>query len=89
MAYGGGPLFQAVRAVPGSLDFETQRGAEARRELIKPFWPVPTFVPGGLAVQQLLDAINGDKGDDVYKIMMGFKPMKAGEELRGEHGLVP
>lgn len=88
MAYGGGPVFSAVRNIPGSFDFETQRGAEARAELVRPIWPAPLWLPGGAIAGQLLDAINSDS-PDVYKIMMGFKPMKAGEELKGEHGLLP
>lgn len=73
MAYGGGPLFNAVVNIPNTMDFETYQGTQARREVIHPVWP--GAIPGSNAVRGIWKAIAEDK-DDVWIRILGFQPTK-------------
>jgi hypothetical protein len=86
MAYGGSPLFQAVTSVPGTMDFESYRGMEARREVQRIFWPME--VPGGLAAERIWKAISEDSPTKLQEAL-GFAPLKPGEEDKGLHALIP
>jgi hypothetical protein len=86
MAYGGGPLFQAMVSVPGSFDFETPRGNEARRNVIRPFFPMG--IPGGLAAENVWKAINEQNGD-TWKTLLGFHELSKSEAESGMHLLIP
>lgn len=86
MAYGGGPMFQSLLHIPGSMDFETRQGAEARRAVIRPFFPMG--IPGGLAAEQIWKAVTSND-PDVWKVVMGFHPMRGKESERGMHLLPP
>ncbi len=84
-AYSGGPLTSALLALPTSLDFESTRGSEARKELAR----YPTLnIPGGMQMQRLYEAIVKDD-PNMFAIVMGFKPMKEGDRDEGFHALVP
>lgn len=85
-AYGGGPLFGAVVNVPQSLDFETYKGSEARRDLVRPFWPMS--IPGGLAAERIYKAV-ADNDPETWKIVLGFNPIDSKEEVKGWHYLTP
>jgi hypothetical protein len=85
MAYGGGPSFQTFSNLLQSIDVETFRGEEARRDLLR---QPTTMIPGGLAARQLYNAVMNDD-PDMWKIVMGFTPMTAKEEEQGMHALVP
>lgn len=84
--FGGSPIYNSIVNIPGSLDFETYKGQEARRALVSPVFPLS--IPGGLAAQQLLKAISTND-PDTWKIIMGFKPMKPSEYDKGLHQLLP
>lgn len=86
MAYGGGPMFNAAINIPGTMDFETYRGSEARRAVVRPFWPLA--IPGGLAAERILEAVAKDD-PELWKIILGFHPMERGEEDEGYHLLPP
>jgi len=84
-AYSGGPITQFVLEVPQALDFETFKGEEARRDLKR----FPTlFIPGAMTAQRLWSAANTGP-EDTFKLLMGFNPMKKGEEERGFHQFLP
>lgn len=85
IAYGGGPMFNAVTALPQTLDFESQKGADARRTVIRPIWPMG--VPGGLFAEQVYKGIKRDD-PDLWKTILGFHPMQPSEHGRGLH-LIP
>jgi hypothetical protein len=85
-AYGGGPLMQAVINIPGTVDFESYKGAEARHNVIHPFFP--TMIPGGVAMQRFHKALTSND-PDLYKILLGFVPMKSTEQDKFWHQLVP
>lgn len=86
MAYNGGPMFNAIVNIPNTTDFETYQGVQARRAVVQPI--VPGLIPGGMAMERLHRAIAKDD-PELYKIMLGFVPLKPGEESRGIHQLVP
>lgn len=86
ISYSGGPLFQTVTNLPQSFDFESDRGREARDQLVRQLY---LSVPTGLAFRNIWTAIAEDKPDKAL-IFLGFQPMKEGahEEI-GLHGLLP
>lgn len=85
-AFGGSPIFNSIVNIPGSVDFETYNGDRARREVVKPVFPLS--IPAGLTIQQLLELVANDDPDGWAKLF-GFRPMKAGEADKGLHTLVP
>lgn len=86
MAYGGSPIFQAVSAIPESTDFETYRGAEARRSIIRPVFPM--MFPGGLAAERIYKAITTNSPTALQEAL-GFSPMNAAEEKKFYHQAIP
>lgn len=86
MAYGGGPALDILTSIPQSMNFETQRGAEARSEIRRAFFP--GVIPGGEAMETVLNAINSND-PNLWMRLMGFTPMEGKEKLRGWHELVP
>lgn len=94
MAYGGSPIYQAVSNVPGSMDFETYRGSEARRSIVRPFVggldPVqlPTMIPGALEFNRLYKSFATDS-PTFWADLFGFQPLKPNESEKGIHALVP
>lgn len=79
MAYGGGPALEALTNVPQSMDFETNRGAEARHELRRAFFP--GLIPGGEAASTIWEAATSNDPDFWVKTM-GFSPIDKRAELR-------
>lgn len=86
IAYGGGPMFSAVTSIPGTMDFETEKGAQARRNVVRPIWPMS--VPGGLFAENVLKGIRNDD-PDLWKIILGFHPMEKSEYGKGIHLIPP
>lgn len=85
-AYSGGPLLQGVQALPSSLSTESIQGQESRRTLRRLVLPGP--IPGGLAAERVFKAVTSDD-PDLFKILLGFQPLKPGDENRAMHALVP
>jgi hypothetical protein len=86
--FGESPLAKAVTSAPtAAFDWESRRGAEARGQLGRAIFPMS--IPGGMQMEALLRAIKEDDGDNAFKLMWGFTPMKPGESDRGIHNLVP
>jgi|HubBroStandDraft_1064217.scaffolds.fasta_scaffold00148_51 broad specificity phosphatase PhoE len=73
MAYGGGPILNALVNVPGSMDFETARGDESRRQVVAPFFP--SLIPGGEEAEGIHRAIAEGEKDQWLKIL-GFVPLE-------------
>ena len=82
MAYTGGPLMQAVVNIPGTMDFETYRGDQARRQVVRPIWP--GSIPGGNALLRAHDAIASDD-PDIYKILLGLQPLEGKDSEKWYH----
>lgn len=86
MAYGGGPIFQGVASIPDTMDFETQRGADARRNVVDLFWP--GMVPGAEEFTGIYKALNTHEQNYYWRIL-GFSPLEEHDKLRGYHQFVP
>lgn len=86
LAYGGGPIFQAVTNIPGTMDFESARGDEARREMVRMFWP--GMLPGGDEAEAVYTAIRDGEQNQWLKIL-GFNPIDERAKLSGYHQFVP
>lgn len=86
MAYGGGPLFQAVANIPNTMDFQTTRGTDARREIKELVWP--GIVPGGEEAHTIWEAIT-TKDPNFWTRLMGFTPLSDKSKNEGWHKLVP
>lgn len=82
MAYGGGPALEILTNLPQSMDFETQRGSEARSELRRAFFP--GMIPGGAAFETTLKAVQNDD-PNLWLRILGFSPLDDKEQLRGIH----
>lgn len=75
MAYSGGPILQAtVDAPTAATDWSTPRGQEARRNVTNLINPLHYF-PGYNEAHSIWKA-TAAKDDDIWKLVMGFKPLK-------------
>lgn len=85
-AYTGGPMYQAITNLPGTLDFETYKGADARRAVTQPIWPLS--VPGGLFYEQIGQAVSEDRLD--WRTILGFRALDedTAHAEKGIHGFV-
>jgi broad specificity phosphatase PhoE len=86
MAYGGGPVMNAITNIPGSMDFESRRGEEARGELEHLVWP--DMLPGGEEAHAIWQAATSSDRNVLIR-MMGFQPMGPHEAEKGMHQFVP
>lgn len=77
LAYGGGPLFNAVTQIPNTMDFQSYQGQQARREVIRPIWP--GMVPGSNEMHNVWKAIADDDGSAWIRIL-GFVPTKEAKQ---------
>lgn len=85
MAYGGSPVFNAVINTPMSMDFESYKGAEARRQVIA---PLTLGIPGSVAMGQVYKAITNND-PNLPLILLGFHPMTPKETNRPMHEWIP
>jgi len=73
MAYAGGPIMQAIPAVPTALT-NTRQGSEARTQL-RQLFIFPGQVPGGLEAYQAWKAVT-TSDPHLFTRIMGFVPAK-------------
>lgn len=71
MAYSGGPLYNAVINIPQSMDFQTYKGTEARRQLVEPIWP--GMIPGYDEAHGLWKAVVNEE-PNLWIRVLGFQP---------------
>jgi broad specificity phosphatase PhoE len=73
MAYSGGPIYNSVINIPQSMDFQTYKGVEARRQIIEPIWP--GMLPGYDEAHGVWRAVVDDEPNAWIRIL-GFQPYK-------------
>jgi len=75
MAWGGGPMLQATVGLPTAVgDWHSERGAEARKELLDLVNPI-NLTPGGEEASEILKAVSSHD-PNLWIKLLGFKPEK-------------
>lgn len=82
-SFQGGPPLTAAQSVLTALDTQSRKGDEARRNLAR---QAEITLPGGLAMEQVYNAIREDS-PDTWKILLGFNPLDEADMKRGLHDL--
>lgn len=83
LAYAGGPQFQAATSVLQAADFDSERGKQARSNLMKPGM---LMIPGSTAFKNVWEAVSKDD-PNLYMRILGFTPMTKEKETHSLHAI--